>query len=44
MHNACANCFNFYINRYIERQNFLNRTDHRQFEIEKNLRLSNSKR
>lgn len=29
---------------YIERQNFLNRTDHRQFEIEKNLRLSNSKR
>lgn len=29
---------------YIERQNFLNRTDYRQFEIEKNLRLSNSKR
>lgn len=29
---------------YIERQNFLQRTDLRQFEIEKNLRLSSSKR
>ncbi|KAL5021280.1 hypothetical protein ScPMuIL_000435 [Solemya velum] len=29
---------------YIERLNFLSRTDHRQFEIEKNLRLSSGKR
>lgn len=30
--------------RYVERQRFLERTDERQFEIEKNLRQSNSKR
>ncbi|KAG7468657.1 hypothetical protein MATL_G00145440 [Megalops atlanticus] len=29
---------------YIERKNFLERVDHRQFELEKNLRLSNMKR
>lgn len=30
--------------RYVERKNFLERVDHRQFELEKAVRLSNMKR
>lgn len=30
--------------RYVERKNFLERVDHRQFELEKSVRLNNMKR
>lgn len=36
---SCLSAF-----RYVERKNFLERVDHRQFELEKAVRLSNMKR